>query len=240
MFRQKINCVAHRLAPWLPPAWRLQFLAWAYSQLDAEVELTHLEKIGPCRGTAIDAGANCGYYSLALAKLYRQVISFEPNREACEPLVAAGLPNVRIVHVGLSSANRMETLFVPIANDVKMSGWGSLDDHNCPEATAVVAQQIELRTLDSQRLTDVRFIKIDVEGHELHVLRGAAILIQRDHPHLLVEIRKANQTAVLNLLSNWGYREANLLELAGVLGTPRNRVFIPEHIAHPTLMSKPD
>src|SRR5262249_58883080 len=48
--------------------------------------------------------------------------------------------------------------------------------------------EVEVRTLDSFALTDVRFIKVDVEGSEREVLDGAAATIARDRPALLLEL----------------------------------------------------
>ena len=45
-----------------------------------------------------------------------------------------------------------------------------------------------MRTLDSFRLTDVTFIKIDVEGSERDVLEGARATIARERPPLLLEL----------------------------------------------------
>ena len=48
--------------------------------------------------------------------------------------------------------------------------------------------RVPLRTLDSYNLSNIGFIKIDVEGHELDVLRGAEVTLRRDQPNLLIEI----------------------------------------------------
>ena len=45
-----------------------------------------------------------------------------------------------------------------------------------------------MRTLDSFQLTQVGFIKIDVEGHEEAVLRGGLATLKREMPNLMIEI----------------------------------------------------
>src|SRR5437868_5966109 len=47
--------------------------------------------------------------------------------------------------------------------------------------------EIEVRTLDQFDLRNVGFVKIDVEGHELAVLEGAARTLARERPNLLIE-----------------------------------------------------
>jgi hypothetical protein len=108
-----------------------------------------------------------------------------------------------------------------------LSGWASLNDRNCPDATALVEQNVELRTLDSLNLQDVGFVKIDVEGHELDVLRGGAETIQRNRPHLLIEVRENHLTEIRDLLLAWGYREVPLESLCGVPGSAQNYIFVP-------------
>ncbi len=192
-----------------------------------EEEVPHLAKIGPCRGIAIDVGANYGLYSLPLSKLYSKVIAFEPNPQVSAPLVNARLSNVTVIHEGLSSAPGAATLYVPVSQGVVLHGWASLNDRNCPEATTHERISIVLKTLDSMELKDVGFVKIDVEGHELEVLHGGAVTIQRDHPHLLIEVKDEHRSQVRALLSEWGYLETTLQEVAGRPGSPDNLIFIP-------------
>ena len=63
-------------------------------------------------------------------------------------------------------------------------------------------------TIDSLELTDVRFIKMDIEGHEAAALRGAEHTIRRDSPVLLLELETRHQRIedVIGLLARWGYR----------------------------------
>lgn len=228
---QKFLSLMTRMESCLPFKWRLSFLARAYILMGWEPEVKWLKAIGPCRGMAVDAGANKGFYSLALSKIYSKIVAFEPNRSVAAPLIAASLPGVEIIHVGLSSSeSATATLYVPISNGVSLPGWGSLDEHNCPGSTGVDAQEIQLRTLDSFRFENVGFIKIDVEGHELEVMRGASETIQRDRPHLLVEVRDQNLTEVRGLLSGWGYFETSLQALGGPEGSPENYLFLPQDL----------
>jgi FkbM family methyltransferase len=227
MIKGKIISAIWRLLPLMPAAWRLRVLAFCNSIAGGEIELKYLRQIGPCRGMAIDVGASCGYYSLALSGVYDQVVSFEPNHEIAAHLIGAHLKNVRVVLEGLSSVLGESTLHIPIADGVKMPGWASLDEQNCPNATSFDRRQIALHTLDEHDLHNVGFIKIDVEGHELEVLRGAEQTLRRDHPHLLVEVRAEHLAEVRTLLLGWGYRETTLRELVGREGSPENLIFVP-------------
>ena len=69
--------------------------------------------------------------------------------------------------------------------------------------------------LDSFHLPPVGFIKIDVEGHELAIIKGAQLTIERDQPSFLIEAEERHKPgAVENLLnysSNCGYEGFFLL-----------------------------
>ena len=57
-----------------------------------------------------------------------------------------------------------------------------------PSARNERTYEVEVRTLDSFGLTDVRFIKADVEGSEREVLDGARSIVARDRPVILLEL----------------------------------------------------
>ena len=64
-------------------------------------------------------------------------------------------------------------------------------------------------TIDSLKLANAGFIKIDVEGHELAALRGATATIEGSRPNFLIEAeerhRKDAVTSVFTFLSNYDY-----------------------------------
>lgn len=218
--------LARRLALALPAQFHLPWLTRLDQWKGAEPESRWLARIGPCRGMAIDVGANYGLYSYALSRHYPRVVAFEPNPQASEPLKAWHSQRVQIVTVGLSVQPGSATLHVPCSRGVEMAGWGSLDPANCPDAEQLTERTVELRTLDSFGFDDVGFIKIDAEGHELEVLQGAAETIRRQKPHLLVEVR-SREAEVFQLLASWGYQATTLLDLTGVAGAPANYIFLP-------------
>jgi hypothetical protein len=72
------------------------------------------------------------------------------------------------------------------------------------EVTRVDTQRVELKTLDAFNLSP-DFIKIDVQGHELHVLRGAAETIRRHRPILMIE-RNGLAATIIRYLGEYGYK----------------------------------
>ncbi len=68
-----------------------------------------------------------------------------------------------------------------------------------------------MATLDSFDLTNVDFIKIDTEGYEYFVLKGAEKTIKRDHPVIVVEQKESTKDRyglqfeqAVTLLKSWG------------------------------------
>jgi FkbM family methyltransferase len=207
--------------PLTPAHKRLAVLAWADRNINRieEPELTELQRIVPagCR-TAVDAGANQGLYSRRLAPLARTVYAFEINPRVTRDLRNARLANVNLVHMGLSNCSREVTLYIPLLNGtLPLVGWASLQPGNCPGID--MHQEVPARVcqLDDYALSDVDFMKIDVEGHELQVLQGARETIARYRPRILVEVR--NFPGVVAFLSQFGYRNRRPGAF-GVQGSP--------------------
>jgi FkbM family methyltransferase len=175
-----------------------------------EPELRLLPMLCAADETAIDVGANHGDYSAILVGLARDVIAIEPNPDVLRVLEARLRDDIRrqrlqVVPGALGSEAGTARLFVPDAG----SALASLDAR--PIATAGKAIEVSVRRLDDvARGRRVGFIKIDVEGHEVAVLRGSMAIISESRPTLLIEIeerhRKGALEEVCGLLRPLGYR----------------------------------
>ena len=85
-------------------------------------------------------------------------------------------------------------------------GRSTIDPANCfdPEIIAGTDElEVETRRIDDYDLADVGFIKIDVEGHELAVLAGAAATLARHKPNLLIECNDEHQPDAVERLGAW-------------------------------------
>ena len=107
-------------------------------------------------------------------------------------------------------------------------GWASLEKGNCPNAEQHLEEVVRVRPLDSFEFVSCAFLKIDVEGHELEVLEGAAKTISRTRPRILVEVRKKNEASVEAFLRNLGFRQRDFGEVLGYAGGEGNRFYMPE------------
>lgn len=130
----------------------------------------------------LDIGANIGNHTLYLAAVAGcRVDAFEANAALCEAMRTSIALNglgqkIRVHCVGVGSAAGMARFAE------------ALPDNLGAQKLAVGDGEIEVVPLDSLTFAQpVRMLKIDVEGMEIEVLRGARALIARDRPVLYVE-----------------------------------------------------
>jgi len=153
-------------------------------------DLNHAGKFVRNGSVLFDVGANFGYYSVMLADALKRnckVHAFEPfppNFERLSTNVQLnGLQDVIRTHqVALSDnggVGRMTT---------RLDNLGSASLNSSLER----AHQVPLTTLDSfcreNDISTIDFMKIDVEGHEEHVLDGGMQTLRRLTPALLIEL----------------------------------------------------
>jgi FkbM family methyltransferase len=142
---------------------------------------------------AVDVGANKGSYLWALSRAVPQgrVFAFEPQPGLVEYLrsavVSNGLKNVSIEPFGVSDKPGRLVLAIP-GNQLGSPG-ASFEAHIREHQDAGTIE-VAVTSLDEYFANEkqrIGAIKIDVEGHELSVLRGAREIIRRDAPAIVVE-----------------------------------------------------
>ncbi len=175
----------------------------------------------------VDVGCNIGVYAFWLAKRVGKsgkVIALDPAPACVQYLRAAalqlGFDQLTVVDRGASDTRAVLELHIPIEqNEIRLSRatFG---------ATVGPSQivNVEVSPLDEllrDRDRPVSFIKCDVEGHELAVLRGARRVLDTDHPTLLVECEQRHlqhdMQITFDFLRSLGY-EGSFLDRTG---TPR-------------------
>jgi FkbM family methyltransferase len=151
--------------------------------------------------TFIDVGANHGSFSLvAAARLGSsgRVVAIEPQAELAQlierSLAASARCPFEVLQVACGEVAGETALFVP------RDSSGSAGVFAAFSATAphrVVAVRVErLDDLLQHRVTPGRvLIKLDVEGSELRVLRGAAGFLRRVRPRVILEVNELSMTA---------------------------------------------
>lgn len=146
-----------------------------------------LGKIRP--KTSLDVGANIGNHTLVISKYSEALIAFEPVKFVFDVLQSNielnQLKNVKAVNLGLSNNAADRNIFIPENGNL---GTSSL------ESTNGEGDFLQIRTVvgdaylqEHASLSQIDFIKIDVEGHEAAALTGLSKTIARDQPLLLLE-----------------------------------------------------
>jgi FkbM family methyltransferase len=161
---------------------------------------------------AIDIGANFGYHTFRLARCVGpdgRVVAVEPMREAWDRLLANAqlndFPQISYLQVGLSDAEHGVTT-VAFRSHYDIDG-----------SEQVAEEQARLTTVDvlvaEEGLERVDFVKLDVDGFEGKVLRGARATLERWHPDVLFEISPTmmkeqgdDAADLLAFLRDLGYR----------------------------------
>lgn len=164
--------------------------------LGGEPELRLLPRLCPREEAALDVGANYGVYTWHLRRSAAEVVAFEPQPIAAAFLRRAFGARVRIEEVALSDEAGEVVLRVP--NDRMLDGCATIEPSNALADISTSAVRVPRRRLDDYGFGRVGLIKIDVEGHELAVLRGGAELIARDRPSLIVEAEDRHRPGALS------------------------------------------
>ncbi|MGW3665863.1 FkbM family methyltransferase [Streptomyces sp. NPDC005141] len=192
---------AARLAPFVPTRLVAATARLVYPRF--EPELARLGDLCPpgC-GTAVDVGGWYGPWTRRLAPRARRVVTVEPVPHLARLLSSATPRNVRVIRAAASDHRGTARLWLP-ADDAGDRGVSSLVRRDIHAR----ALEVPCLTLDSLGLRDVGFIKIDVDGNEPAVLRGARDLLARDRPALFIELESRIQPVapVVGHLAEQGY-----------------------------------
>lgn len=193
---------------------RIERLMWAGAY---ERELvTLLKKIVQPQMTILDVGANIGYLAAIAARLTGpggQVYAFEPNPDCYERLKLnlSAFPQAHANQLAISDIGG--TLPLYLSGNSGEVGWGSLLEQ---PGTARRTVEVPVTSIDDfvarHGVGRVDLIKIDIEGNEMHALRGARQLFERDHPRVIAELNEtclardgAKPGDVIAFLTDLGY-----------------------------------
>ncbi|MDI6854589.1 MAG: FkbM family methyltransferase [Deltaproteobacteria bacterium] len=201
------------------PAHRKTFFFGSY---DERHEIEMVKRVLEEREVFWDVGANIGVYSLLAATLVKnngRIVAFEPANIAYEML----LENIALNHfdnilpfkVAVADAEGEAVLFA--AAHIADGGANLFS----PGTEQTITQTCRTVTLDKfsqdQQLPSPDFIKMDIEGAELAVLRGAELILTRDQPLLLIEMKDAvlkaagtDKSLIQDILVKYGYVPAFL------------------------------
>jgi len=170
--------------------------------------------------TVLDIGAHHGFYTLLASKRVGprgRVFAFEPSsrerRALLRHLKVNRCRNVTVEGLALGNENTDAQLFV-VRGD--QTGCNSLRKPAADVTGTLNAAQVHMVKLDdwlaSRNVGTVHFVKLDVEGGELEVLKGAQMLCsRRPRPVILAEVQDVRTLP-------WGYRAKEIISYLGNQG----------------------
>lgn len=186
-------------------------LRWRGLTRTLDEEMFFVSRLLGSKRRFIDIGANVGIYSYFFSELFENVEAFEPLHEITYRLAALDRNGINVHNVALSDTHSMLTFYIPLERGKLVTGLASLEKRASP----FVTREVLVKTLDEYQFSDVDLIKIDVEGHEASVIRGARQTLETCRPVLIVEIEQRHLTApigdVFDLIVSQGYRGGFLL-----------------------------
>lgn len=167
-----------------------------------EPELQGLRGVVSPGDVCFDVGAAYGMYAIPLAAIVGPegaVHAFEPQRTPRTLLSAArsllGARHVRISASAIGPAPGAHDLVLVTRYGVRISGHAHLAGS---PGSGTARVRVPVTTIDEvcreQGIERVRFVKADVEGFEHAVLQGAAQVLARDRPAVLLEIEDRHLT----------------------------------------------
>jgi len=190
--------IAQRLVAWTPTRFQDELKRLYYGRqirrgkfVTTEPEYEKLSAFVSDGDWVIDVGANVGHYTVKLSELVGsagRVISFEPIPTTftllSENVLHCEHSNITLVNAAASDNTSLVGMSIPDFSSGRRNYYRA---SICPETsntnTVVMSFPIDNLQLEHR----ISLIKIDAEGHEPEVLRGAKDLIERDRPILIIE-----------------------------------------------------
>lgn len=186
-----------------------------------EKDFLHLFKLIPHKGIIFDIGANIGVMSVHMSKNRKlcKIISFEPIKLNFDVLTKIlnfyKAKNVTCHQIALGSAKEKLKMIMPVLGKAKKHGLSHVMKNE--SETSTVSEQGDYYDVPSTTLDlfweENNFssppiaIKIDVEGFEFEVLKGAKNILKNFKPIIYAELwigTERNKT--IEFLSQFGYK----------------------------------
>ncbi|MGH8642713.1 MAG: FkbM family methyltransferase [Burkholderiales bacterium] len=219
-----------RLAAQLPLSWQHALRRVYFHQqirrrrfVTDEREYTLLDSFLRSGDWVLDIGANVGHYTMRMSELVGRtgrVIALEPVPDTFALLAANArlFTHANVTLLNVAASDRLAAVNI----EIPQFSEGLANYYQARLTSDLAGLAVLTLPVDALALPKaVRLVKIDVEGHELAVLRGMRSLLERDHPVLIVET--GAQDAV-DLLIGLGYATERLSGSSNLLCRQRESV----------------
>lgn len=195
------------------------YRAWRYRFRVDPAEIHYILSVLQPGDTAVDIGCHKGGYLYWMRRqvgMMGRVYAFEPQPRLFEYLTGIqkqlNFSNVQLENMGLSSQTGSMALYIPASSSGTSPG-ATLNAVAGDHSTGFHRHIVPVTTLDAYFLAEgIRpaLLKIDVEGHELEVLKGGRALLGACRPRILMEcenrhLGSGNVQEVFSFLLDLGY-----------------------------------
>jgi FkbM family methyltransferase len=144
----------------------------------------------------LDVGANVGVHSIASCTFYEKVISVEPNPDLVkrlhELIEVNDISNISIISKALSEKPGTANFTMPPKGNL---GVGKIDKTNDSGDNSFEVNIVTGDEIISSQTLPLLFLKIDVEGHEVSVLKGLNTSLLEHRPFIVLEILSVQKTS---------------------------------------------
>lgn len=158
--------------------------------------------------TFLDVGANVGLISVPLCSKFKKVIAIEcvPDTYECLKYNLAKFPNSTALNFAVSDISGKIKVAIPKSNGKFVSsGWASISQERQSAFEEKIFLNVETKPIDSLKLDDLDFLKIDVEQAEMMVIEGGIETIKKYRPVIEFENKRRENLNVLEFLKKNGY-----------------------------------
>jgi FkbM family methyltransferase len=187
---------------------QIEWAAWVFGSYEPIMAKVLASRVGP-GDVCLDVGANVDLHTIRMARLGAHVHAFEPVPDLRNPLeqylALNALENVTVHDTAVAADNGEVELFVGDTTR-RNRGMASLYETSVAGGATVV-RAVRIDDLGFPR---VDLMKIDVQGAETDVLKGAVATLERDRPVVLFEYLHAHVEETghnpLQFISDLGFR----------------------------------
>lgn len=167
----------------------------------------------------LDIGAHIGRYSILMASKFSHVLAIEPSKSNFELLLKNIKLNnlekkIKVLNIGSSDRRGTKTLFFVPSNE----GLSSFKEKDSLKRI-LLKEKCKVDKLDNiikqlrVKPQDIDIIKIDVEGAEIEVLRGARNILTKGKSVLIIEILMQKEAeTIINFLNKFDYKYKKILD----------------------------
>jgi len=173
----------------------------------------YLQSILQPNWTVVDIGANIGYYALQEARVAKNVIAIEPTPSSHKALVA---------NVALNRYPNIETWQMAVGDHNGQVGFEISRACNWNSVSPASRGDMQVQMIMLDELIDGRwvdYVRMDVEGYELCVLKGMEQTLRKKKPRMFIEVHR-------DKLRDYGNTQRGLMEYLAGFGYGIEKSFI--------------